>query len=90
MTIAAEGHIEEEMFLTTFLFEEAKHTDFFGRWLSEVAQSDADLSRYHSDNYRTVFYHALPAALGALQSDRSPAAQVRAAVTCLLYTSRCV
>ena len=81
MTIAAEGHIEEEMFLTTFLFEEAKHTDFFGRWLSEVAQSDADLSRYHSDNYRTVFYHALPAALGALQSDRSPAAQVRAAVT---------
>ena len=87
MTIAAEGHIEEEMFLTTFLFEEAKHTDFFGRWLSEVAASDAvavsdvDLSRYHSDNYRAVFYHALPAALGALQSDRSPAAQVRAAVT---------
>ena len=28
MTIAAEGRIEEEMFLTTFLFEEAKHTDF--------------------------------------------------------------
>ena len=87
MTIAAEGHIEEEMFLTTFLFEEAKHTDFFGRWLSEVAASDAvavsdvDLSRYHSDNYRAVFYHALPAALGALQTDRSPAAQVRAAVT---------
>ena len=87
MTIAAEGRIEEEMFLTTFLFEEAKHTDFFGRWLSEVAASDAvavsdvDLSRYHSDNYRAVFYHALPAALGALQSDRSPAAQVRAAVT---------
>ncbi|MBK7219085.1 MAG: R2-like ligand-binding oxidase [Candidatus Promineofilum sp.] len=87
MTIAAEGRIEEEMFLTTFLFEEAKHTDFFGRWLSEVAASDAvavsdvDLSRYHSDNYRAVFYHALPAALGALQTDRSPAAQVRAAVT---------
>ena len=86
MAIAAEGRIEEEMFLTSFLFEEAKHTDFFGRWLSEVATADAgaapgDLSRYHSDNYRVVFYHALPAALGALQTDRSAAAQVRAAVT---------
>jgi ribonucleoside-diphosphate reductase beta chain len=83
MTIAAEGRIEEELFLTTFLFEEAKHTDFFNRWLSEVAGPEvgADLSRYHSDNYRAVFYHALPAALGALQTDRSPAAQVRAAVT---------
>ena len=86
MTIAAEGRIEEEMFLTTFLFEEAKHTDFFGRFLSEVVAPDAggslgDLSRYHSDNYRAVFYHALPQALGVLQTDRSPAAQVRAAVT---------
>ena len=83
MTIAAEGRIEEEMFLTTFLFEEAKHTDFFNRWLTEVAALDSpgDLSRYHSDNYRAVFYNALPAALGALQTDRSAAAQVRAAVT---------
>ena len=85
MTIAAEGRIEEEMFLTTFLFEEAKHTDFFNRFLSEVAAAtDAlpgDLGRYHSDNYRAVFYDARPQALGALQSDRSTAAQVRAAVT---------
>jgi len=84
MTIAAEGRIEEELFLTTFLFEEAKHTDFFGRFLSEVAAADAtpdDLSRYHSSNYHVLFYDALPAALGALHSDRSPAAQVRAAVT---------
>ncbi len=86
MTIAAEGRIEEEMFLTTFLLEEAKHSDFFSRFLTEVAASNAvaepvDLSRYHSDNYRAVFYHALPEALGALQTDRSPAARVRAAVT---------
>lgn len=85
MTIAAEGRVEEEMFLTTFLFEEAKHTDFFNRFLTEVAGVDgggaADLSRYHSVNYRTVFYEALPTALLALQTDRSPAAQVRASVT---------
>ena len=37
MVIAQEGRLEEEMFLTTFLFEEAKHTDFFQRFLTEVA-----------------------------------------------------
>ena len=47
----------------------------------ELTMAPGDLGRYHSDNYRTVFYHALPAALGALQTDRSPGVQVRAAVT---------
>lgn len=81
MTIAEEGRIEEEMYLTTFLFEEAKHTDFFNRFLTEVAGSHDDLGRYHSDNYRALFYRALPHALGALRDDRSAASQVRASVT---------
>lgn len=81
MAIAEEGRVEEEMYLTTFLFEEAKHTDFFNRFLTEVAGASGDLSHYHTDNYHDVFYRALPAALGALRADRSPAAQVRASVT---------
>ncbi|MCB8991661.1 MAG: R2-like ligand-binding oxidase [Ardenticatenaceae bacterium] len=81
MTIAKEGRIEEEMYLTTFLFEEAKHTDFFNRFLHEVVQAEPDLSRYHGTDYRTLFYEALPQALQALQTDPSPAAQVKAAVT---------
>jgi ribonucleoside-diphosphate reductase beta chain len=79
--IAAEGRIEEEMYLTTFLFEEAKHTDFFRRFLDEVAGGPVDLTRYHADNYRYIFYEALPAALLSLKDDSSPAAQVRASVT---------
>ena len=79
--IASEGRLEEEMFLTTFLFEEAKHTDFFRRFLDEVAGGPVDLSRYHTDNYRAIFYQALPAALGALRDDPSPTAQIRASVT---------
>ena len=79
--IAQEGRLEEEMFLTTFLFEEAKHTDFFRRFLDEVTEAPADLSRYHTDNYRTIFYEALPGALQALQHDSSPVAQARAATT---------
>jgi ribonucleoside-diphosphate reductase beta chain len=81
MVIAKEGRLEEEMFLTTFLFEEAKHTDFFGRFLEEVAGSPGDLSHYHSDNYRFLFYEALPDALQRLLQDHSPAAQARASVT---------
>lgn len=81
--IAAQGRIEEELYLTTFLFEEAKHTDFFRRFLDEVALSsgEEDLERYHTENYRHIFYEALPQALLALQSDPAPAAQVRASVT---------
>ncbi|HCK67596.1 MAG TPA: R2-like ligand-binding oxidase [Anaerolineae bacterium] len=79
--IAQEGRIEEEMFLTTFLFEEAKHVDFFRRFMDEVAQADMDLSRYHGDNYRHIFYEALPNALNALRTDPSPASQIQASVT---------
>lgn len=88
--IAEEGRIEEEMYLTTFLFEEAKHTDFFRRFMDEVAFPSpsgeglgvrSDLSRYHGDNYRQLFYHSLPEALNALRSDPSPASQIQASVT---------
>ncbi len=90
-TIAQEGRLEEEMYLTTFLFEEAKHTDFFSRFLEEVAsridqadsslQQSVRLSDYHTENYRHIFYRALPEALQSLRSDPSPAAQIRASVT---------
>jgi ribonucleoside-diphosphate reductase beta chain len=79
--IAEEGRLEEEMYLTTFLFEEAKHTDFFHRVLTEVIGRGFDLSHYHTTSYRTIFYEVLPQTLQALRYDRSPAAQVRAAVT---------
>jgi len=86
--VAQEGRIEEEMFLTTFLFEEAKHTDFFRRFMDEVvsdsppsAWSGSDLSHYHGDNYHQLFYDALPTALNALRTDASPANQIQASVT---------
>lgn len=79
--VAKEGRIEEEMFLTTFLFEEAKHTDFFRRFLDDVTGSNVDLSHYHTDNYHQIFYNALPSALTTLETDSSPSAQVRASVT---------
>lgn len=79
--IAEEGRLEEEMFLTTFLFEEAKHTDFFRRFLDEVCQQETDLSHYHGASYKTVFYEHLPQALHQLKQDASPANQIKASVT---------
>ncbi len=81
MAVAQDGHIEEEMFLTTFLWEEAKHTEFFRRFLDEVASEHGDLHRFHSPSYRKLFYEELPQTMYALLNDRSPAAQVRASVT---------
>lgn len=82
MAIAAEGRIEEELFLTTFLWEEGKHVEFFGRVLDEVANARGqDLRRYHGPSYTRIFYEELPAAMNALLVDRSPAAQIRASVT---------
>ena len=81
MVIAQEGRLEEELYLTTFLFEEAKHTEFFHRFLTEVTGKNRDLSRFHTENYYSLFYTALPQALRNLQNDPSPASQIRASVT---------
>jgi ribonucleoside-diphosphate reductase beta chain len=81
LTVAREQRLEEEMFLTTFLWEEAKHTEFFRRFLDEVAHDTSDLARYHTPSYRTLFYEELPKTMNALLTDHSLEAQLRASVT---------
>lgn len=81
MTVADEGRLEEEMYLTAFLWEEAKHVELFRRFLDEVAQDHSDLSRFHAPMYRSIFYEELPAAMARLRRDTSPIAQAEASVT---------
>lgn len=81
LVIAREGRLEEELFLTTFLFEEGKHTYFFRRFLGEVCEVNGDLGRFSTPSFRRIFEQELPEAMNALLADSSPAAQVRAAVT---------
>lgn len=76
--IAEEGRTEEELYLSTFLFEEVKHVDFFSRVLSEVFDAPPTLSQYESPNYRVIIHEALPRTLQALRTDPSPASQARA------------
>jgi len=81
MIMAGEGRLEEGMFLTTFLWEEAKHVDFFDRFISEVVVDPGDLRRFESDSYGMLFHDRLPSAMNALKTDRSAKAQVVASVT---------
>ena len=79
MTIAREGRLEEEMFLTTFLWEEAKHTEFFRRILDEVLQEHRDLNeRRPQNNERDLFGKDLTHDMNILLTDPSPANQARA------------
>ena len=50
--IAKEGRLEEEMFLTSFLLEEAKHVDTFDTFWSAVVGHHPDLSVYHTPSYQ--------------------------------------
>ena len=57
----AEGRLGDEMYLTQFAFEEAKHTQVFRLWLDAVGITD-DLQHYLDDlpAYRQMFYEELP------------------------------
>ncbi|OQP04973.1 ribonucleotide-diphosphate reductase [Geobacillus sp. 46C-IIa] len=79
MVVAKEGRIEEEMYLTTFLFEEAKHTEFFRLVLNALGIKE-DLSHYHSETYHMIFNEILPGAMGRLEHDASPEAVAEASV----------
>ncbi len=80
-TVASEGRLEEELYLASFLFEEAKHVDFFRRFLDEVVETREDLASYLSSSYVRLVGEELPGALQRLRYDRSGEAQVRASVT---------
>ena len=80
--MAAEGRFADEMYLTQFVYEEAKHTLSFRLWFDAVGLTE-DLHQYIEVNepYMQMFTQELPASLYALQQDPSPHNQIRASVT---------
>jgi len=81
MAVVREERLEEQLFLTTFLADEAKHTEFFRRVLDEVCRQSGDLQRYQTPSFRRLFAEQLPDAMRRLLVDPSPAAQAEALVT---------
>ncbi len=80
-TAAREGRLEEEMYLTSFLWEEAKHVELFRRFLDEVVVDVPDLTQFFTPTYERIFGHELPSSLARLEEDPSPVAQAEASVT---------
>lgn len=102
LAVADEGRLEEAMYLTSFAFEEAKHVEFFRRWLTAVG---ADLDGYyarlatqaaglglHYDPAQSVgmWESALPTAMRRVLLDRSPAAMLDASVTYNQFVEGCL
>lgn len=80
--MAAEGRFADEMYLTQFVYEEAKHTLAFRLWFDAVGLS-GDLHEFIESNepYMQIFTRELPDSLHALATDAGPANQIRASVT---------
>lgn len=82
MAVAKEGRLEEEMYLTSFLWEEAKHVDGFNRFINEVTEyGGKDINDMPVPSYKLIFDQILPEALNALITDPSPINQVKASTT---------
>jgi ribonucleoside-diphosphate reductase beta chain len=79
--IGQEGRLEEQLYLTSFVWEEAKHVELFRRFLDAVMPHREELAHYHTPSYHAIFTDALPAAMGRLRTDRSPIAQAEASAT---------
>lgn len=79
-TQVREGRLEDEMYLSTFLFEEIKHTDFFRSYVDDVIQPDQDLSQLLSPVYKKIFFDMLPTTMNRLWTDSSPKAQLDASI----------
>jgi ribonucleoside-diphosphate reductase beta chain len=79
-TVVREDRLEEELFLTTFLADEAKHIEFFRRVLEDVCGQSGDLLRYQTPTFRKLFSEKLPNAMQALLADAAPTVQAEAMV----------
>jgi len=80
MAVAKKGWFEEETYLTTFLFEEAKHAEFFSLFLEEIGVTE-DLSHLLTPGHHKLFDEILPTAMNRLLEDDSPETMIDAAVT---------
>lgn len=79
--VAKQGRLEEEMFLSTFLFEEIKHTEFFRRFIDEVTEHDVDLQDYLRPKYQSILFEELPKVMNRLWDDDSDEAVLDASIT---------
>lgn len=84
--MAEAGRIEDEMFLTAYLWEEAKHVEGFDLFLRGVTETEGPLEHYYTPSYRRLFFEEQPRAMNRLRVDASPEALANASVTYQMIT----
>jgi ribonucleoside-diphosphate reductase beta chain len=83
--ITSERRLDDELFLTAWIWEEGKHADLFERFFAEVVGDGVDMDAYQAPLARTLFDEHLQTAMRRLLVDPAPHAQARAITTyCLL------
>jgi ribonucleoside-diphosphate reductase beta chain len=78
--ISESGRVEETMFLTTFLGDEAKHAELFRRWFDAIGETGS-LDHLLTPGYQHIIGVDLPRAMSRLDTDRSPEAFLDASLT---------
>ena len=78
--VAESGRVEETLFLTTFLGDEAKHAEMFRTWFAAIGK-EGPFDAYLTNAQRAIFDEDLPRAMSRLDSDRSPEAFLDASLT---------
>ena len=73
-----DGWIEEELFVSAQMYEEARHVQFFERWLVETLPGRFGIDIPYPALQGDMFSTRLPAAMRALLADDSPEALLRA------------
>ena len=76
-----EGRLDDELFLTAWLWEEGKHADLFHRFEEQVLVGEPSLRGVPDGPGTQLLDHELPSAMNALYTDPCPTAQTRALVT---------
>ena len=82
--ISDEGRLEETIFLTSFVLEEAKHVDFFRSWFDAVGFDPTTLPQvagYEQGGGDNIFGGELERVMTRLDNDRSPEAFLDAGIT---------
>ena len=79
--VARSRPLEDQLYMTSFLFDEGRHVQFFRLWLDDVAESPSRLEAYQSPAWRRIFDEELPAAMNPLLEGHGAAAFARACVT---------
>jgi ribonucleoside-diphosphate reductase beta chain len=80
-----EKRLDEEMYVTVQLFEEARHVEFFERWLDAALPGVWGRDLPYPELRGDLFGAKLPEVMRALNTDPSPEAQLRAVIMYHFY-----